>query len=330
MRNVASSPNQPLVTAPVTTTRARDRGLSWDADSLQRRGSWRRTLPSKVADEFLRFVADTPAVDTASFTWDARRLPAMAAFGDELRLQLLAGDGVSLLRGLDRLALSDEHLRCLYLAIGCALGEPMLQYGRLYPVVDRGASYTTSAVPVSMTNAETCFHTDSSARDAIPDFIGLLCEQPSNHGGDSLISNALRIHEVLQRTAPDVLEALQRPWIRDVVTPGLDKDLPSLLRNRFPVYSRCDRPGGVLFRYMRYWLERGQEKAGLPLDAAAKRAFDVLDELLASPEHMVRFRLERGDVLWVNNRTLAHNRTAYQDEPGNTRLLQRMWIELRG
>jgi alpha-ketoglutarate-dependent taurine dioxygenase len=49
--------------------------------------------------------------------------------------------------------------------------------------------------------------------------------------------------------------------------------------------------------------------------------------VLARPEHVVRFRLEQGDVLWVNNRVMAHNRTGYEDSPGNVRQLQRMWIQ---
>jgi alpha-ketoglutarate-dependent taurine dioxygenase len=78
---------------------------------------------------------------------------------------------------------------------------------------------------------------------------------------------------------------------------------------------------------MRYWIEVGQDKAGQALDDRELRALDLLDEVLARPEHVVRFRLEQGDVLWVNNRVMAHNRTGYEDSPGNVRQLQRMWIQ---
>ncbi len=318
------------MTAAVVPPQQRWPDLFWSAPELELRSSWRRELPPDVCDEWQSFVAREPGVTAAVFVWDPVRLPRMAAFGAELRQRLVAGDGLGLVRGAAALGLDEEQQRCLYVALGCALGEPMLQYGRIYPVVDRGASYKTQSVPVSMTNAETAFHTDSSAVDVVPDFVGLLCEEPSARGGDSLVSNALRVHEVLRREAPEALVVLESPKVRDVVTPGTEKTRANLMRNRFPVFAPSARPGGVLFRYMRYWIEVGQEKAGMPLDAAELRAFDVLDELLARPEHVVRFRLEKGDMLWVNNRVLAHNRTGYEDTPGNTRRLQRMWIQVPG
>ncbi len=300
----------------------------WSSAALALRGEWSRPVPADVGDEFVRHRRAHPVASAGDFRLEPEQLPALAAWADELRSVLMAGDGFVRLSGLDRLDLDAEGRRCFYVAVGSALGKPMLHYGRLYPVVDRGMSYTTQAVPVSMTNAETCFHTDSSSVDTVPDIVGLYCEQPGSRGGDSLVSNALRVHEILRQEAPEVLAILQRPWIRDIVTPGVERTHANLLRNRFPVFAPSGRPGGVLFRYMRYWLEQGQSKAGQPLDAAATRAFDVLDRLLEHPDNVVRFRLEKGDMLWLNNTTLAHNRTAYEDDPGNVRTLQRMWIEV--
>lgn len=300
--------------------------LSWSAVDLKRRGTWRCELPVAVRDELLMFVASQPRAAEESFEWQPDLWPSLIRFGDKVKQHLLTGDGVLCLQGLGLLGLEAEHLRCFYVAFGCALGQPMLQYGRLYPVMDRGASYKTQSVPVSMTNSETCFHTDSSAVDVVPDFVGLLCEQPSEDGGDSLVSNALRVHEILQCESPELLESLRRAKYRDVVTPGKEKTHENLLRNYFPIFADSDREGGLLFRYMRYWIEVGHQKSGVPLDAREIEAMDRLDALLQDEDNVVRFRLERGDILWVNNRLFAHNRTAYQDTPGNVRQLQRMWI----
>ncbi|MCA8953730.1 MAG: TauD/TfdA family dioxygenase, partial [Planctomycetes bacterium] len=185
----------------------------WTASTLAERGSWRRDVPAAVADEFLALTARRPELTADEFEWQPTELPQLAAFGARLCDDLLDGYGLCRLRGLAALGLTPAQQRTFYFAIGSAIGEPMLQYGRLYPVQDRGKSYTQEAVPVSMTNSETCFHTDSSSIDAIPDFVGLLCEQPSDQGGDSLVSNALRVHDTLRREAPDVLAILSRPWI---------------------------------------------------------------------------------------------------------------------
>ncbi|MFT7535001.1 MAG: alpha-ketoglutarate-dependent taurine dioxygenase [Hyphomicrobiaceae bacterium] len=300
--------------------------LSWSAAELHQRGTWRCDLPAAVRNELLEFAVNEPLATEETFEWQPAHWPCLVTFGRQVKQHLLAGDGVLCLQGLGLLGLDNAQLRCFYVAFGCALGQPMLQYGRLHPVMDRGASYKTQSVPVSMTNSETCFHTDSSAVDVVPDFVGLLCEQPSQQGGDSLVSNALRIHSLLQRDAPKLLESLRRNKFRDVVTPGKEKTHENLLRNRFPIFADSDCEGGVLFRYMRYWIEVGHRKAGVSLGAAEVEAMDRLDALLQHPDNVVRFRLERGDILWVNNRLVAHNRTAYQDTPNNVRQLQRMWV----
>lgn len=298
----------------------------WSASELLHSARWRRCLPTEVSDEILVFVSGAPRTAAADFHWQPDAWPRLRAFADEVRSELESGCGLVVLEGLDALDLSEEQLRCFYTAYGYALGEPMLQYGRLYPVVDRGGSHQTQAIPVSMTNAETSYHTDSSSVDVVPDFVGLLCEQPSHNGGESLVSNAARAYRQMREQEPELAELLERPLIRDVVTPGREKNRANLLRNRFPVFQRCKRPGGLLFRYMRYWIETGQRRADQALTPLQLQALDLLDRLLEAPENVLRFQLERSEILWVNNRRLAHNRTAYEDTPGNVRQLQRMWI----
>lgn len=326
------------MSAVVVTPGSRWPELVWSSTELLARGSWRRTMPSVLHDEFLAEIVQPSGAATAADTSpeppsraarDERGQPAGTAlrtFADSLRRQLRSGDGFAVVTGLGALGLDDAALRHCYTALGRALGEPMLQYGLLYPVVDRGRDHTREAVPVSMTGATTGFHTDSSSVDVVPDYVCLLCEQPSDDGGDSLISNALRARAEMAIAAPELLAELEQPLIRDVVTPGRERDLDNLLQNRFPVFAAAAHPGGATFRYMRYWIETGQERAGQPLTARQRRALDLLDELLERDDHVVRCRLERGDMLFVNNRVLAHNRTAFHDTPTNRRRLQRMWI----
>jgi hypothetical protein len=255
--------------------------------------------------------------------------PELLALGNLVRADLEHGPGFCRLslpqgHGLDAI---DQRL--LYLALGCSLGNLLTQYGRLYAVKDRGADYRNSTAPVSMTSERTGFHTDSSARGVVPDYVALLCETAAAQGGDSLVSNALRVRDELARRHPEFLLRLEQDYVRDLVTPGLDQDLNSLAANRFPVFASDATPAGVTFRYMRYWLERGQQRAGAPVGPGVLAALDRLDEMLAAPEHVERFRLAPGDMLFVNNRTLAHDRTAFVDDPAAPRLLWRMWVEGR-
>jgi hypothetical protein len=291
-----------------------------------------RPVPAAVVAELRALLAQHPELrqDPEHCDTALLRSPAIAALGEVLRADLRHGPGFCRLSLPQGHSLDAVAQRLLYLALGCELGSLMTQYGRLYAVKDRGADYRTSMAPVSMTSERTGFHTDSSARDVVPDYVALLCESAAAQGGDSLVSNALGIREVLLRTAPGVLERLEQAYVRDLVTPGREQDLNSLAANRFPVFASDATPAGVTFRYMRYWLERGQQRAGVPVGPEVLAALDRLDEMLQSPEHVERFRLASGDMLFVNNRTLAHDRTAFVDDPTAPRLLWRMWVEDRG
>jgi alpha-ketoglutarate-dependent taurine dioxygenase len=215
----------------------------------------------------------------------------------------------------------------LYLAIGSALGQVLENYGRLYDVQDRGVSYRKKAVPVSMTREATGFHTDSSARAVKPDYIALLCLQPGQSGGENRLCSAVTVYNHLARTAPEALALLSQPLIRDVVTPGADRD-PSLIQaNAFPVFEP-QKP--FRFRYMRYWIETGHRRAGIPLRSEQLAALDALDTALEKPCHIHQLAMAKGEQLWVNNRYVAHDRTAYTDNPNDPRIMVRLWVQRSG
>jgi alpha-ketoglutarate-dependent taurine dioxygenase len=84
-----------------------------------------------------------------------------------------------------------------------------------------------------------------------------------------------------------------------------------------------------VYRYLRYWIEAGQEKAGRPLTAEQRRALDVLDEVLRDRDLRAEFALKPGDMFFVNNRWILHNRTAFEDDPDpdRRRYLVRLWLQ---
>jgi hypothetical protein len=291
-----------------------------------------RVVPMAVVAELRATIAAHPELAADPERCDVAPLsgPRVQELGAAVRADLATGPGFCRLSLLAGHGLAAPEQRLLYLALGCELGTLLTQYGRLYAVKDRGADYRTSMAPVSMTSERTGFHTDSSARDVLPDCVALLCEQPARQGGDSLVSNAMRVRDQLAHEAPGLLALLEREYVRDLVTPGRDQDVASLRANRFPVFGTDATPGGITFRYMRYWLERGQQRAGEPVGADVTSALDRLDALLADEANVARFRLAAGDMLFVNNRTLAHDRTAFVDDPDAPRLLWRMWVASRG
>ena len=309
---------------PQLSTHDTRRPRRWTREELEARHGWRLDAPAALATELeaLERWSHTVSEPVEVFELDRVDLPATRALARRIRRELDEASGVIWLRRLP--AATEMARRLLFTALGLCLGRPVGDYGRLHDVRDTGRSYRREAIPVSQTRDSTGVHTDSSRRAVCPRYIGLLCIRPAAVGGDSRLTSALQAHEVLRRTAPEALELLYGDFVRDVVTPGADRDSESLRDNSFPIFSA--QPGPA-FRYMRYWIERGQQLVEQPLDTRTLDAFDRLDAALEHPEHVVRFRLQAGDMMFCDNTCVAHDRDAYESDPEQPRLLCRLWID---
>jgi alpha-ketoglutarate-dependent taurine dioxygenase len=239
--------------------------------------------------------------------------------------ELESGRGFVILGALraDQLAAREQALR--YWLIGQALGVPFeqnVQGTLLYDVRDTGQGVAYGA-RFSVTNAESTFHTDNSFGETVLDYVGLLCVRGARSGGLSQIVSGLTVYRELLATRPGVIEELSRPFHvdrRGGVRPG---EPPTI---RFPIVER--RGDELLFRYLRYWIEAGHQKVGQPLKAERVAALDALDEVLNRRDLRVEFSLKPGEMLFVNNRWILHNRTTFEDhpEPEKKRHYVRLWL----
>jgi hypothetical protein len=169
----------------------------------------------------------------------------------------------------------------------------------------------------------------SSARlreDGIVDYVGLLCVQTAKSGGCSQLVSGYSAAAELALTNPGALEVLTQPFHvdrRGGVRPG---EAPTTEQ---PVLAR--RGNELLYRYLRTWIQAGHEKANVPMTDTQMRALDALDKTLALADLRMEFMLRPGDILWINNRWILHNRTAFEDhaEAALRRHYVRLWLRRR-
>ena len=299
----------------------------WNAETLWQPGLSQRRWPVVVLDEFVHWHANHPDGQKEEYSGNLRKqLPELSRFIRSIQLELTFGTGVTRIAGPGE-DWSESTLRQLYWVSGTLMGRSVDSYGRIYEVKDRGADHRRVRIPVSQTSASTGFHTDSSSVDVQPDLVGLLCLQPARQGGKSRLTSALTAHERLRHTCPQLLELLHRDFIRDIVIPGTQPTIQHRLRNRFPIF--CDDPlQGLNFRYMRFWIETGQQRVGRPLTSVQVEALDALEQALEAPGAVATFSMQSGEMLWLDNRTVAHDRTAYVNDPLRPRRLLRLWLNL--
>jgi alpha-ketoglutarate-dependent taurine dioxygenase len=62
-----------------------------------------------------------------------------------------------------------------------------------------------------------------------------------------------------------------------------------------------------------------------PLSAAQVQAFNQRGSLLADSKSVLRLTLQGGEMFWVDNRKMAHNRISFVDNPATPRTMVGMW-----
>ncbi len=312
----------PCAVAPAAAVRP----LAWTAASIAASRAWIFEAPAESEADVraLEAWAVRESDPCASLQQGSVRTPVLDALAVAVARELDFGSGIGWIRGF--FGLPELTLRLVYLKLGLALGPTVDTYGRLYDVKDTGVSYKDKPIPVSQTKESTGMHTDSSGKNVRPGVIGLACVRQAPKGGGSRVVSAAQAHEVLRAKHPRLLERLYGSFVRDVVTPGSDRDLARVAANRFPIFSY---EGRIAMRYMRYWIEKGHARVGEALARADLEAFDALDAALEDPEHVLAFRMGPGDMLFVDNTTTAHDRDAYEDDPAAPRLMLRLWLDHR-
>jgi alpha-ketoglutarate-dependent taurine dioxygenase len=303
---------------------------AWRADSLDAPAAWRYPLSDRCLtglDATIQRLRREPR-PTTEIHLSQTPCADLASELQPVRAALDAGRGFAIIDGLPFERYSPAEMQAIYWLVGQLLGRPAEQNTQgtlLYDVRDTGQDVRYGA-RFSVTNAESSFHTDNSFGEEPVDYVGLLCLHPARTGGLSQVVSLYTIHNQLLPEHRDLLAALYQPFHidrRGGVRPG---EGPTV---RLPILHWDERV--LTARYLRYWIEAGHEKAGAPLTAIQTAAMDALDRVARQPELRAEFALLPGDMFFINNRWILHNRTGFEDhpEPERRRHLIRLWLRAR-
>jgi len=305
---------------------------AWRGDALPS-GDLPLTLPADVIAELDQTLntARSAGKTLATLSDADFHRPALQTFAQSLRHELYNGTGLTLLRGLPIDRYTPEEAAMLYWGVGSALGPTLPQNAkgeRLYSVRNEGYSvkkdYGATGVRYSKTTESFHFHTDSAPNlsGPAPDLIGLFALRTAKSGGESLLVSAEAVHNILLNEHPAALEHLYRPVHHDRTAEWQPGESRTLLA---PIFRHERR---LQMRYMRFYIEQGHEKAGVPLTTDQRAALDCLDHVMDRPGLHFRIALEPGDMLFLNNHLVLHSRTAFVDHPESTRRRHyaRIWM----
>ena len=294
-----------------------DGPAAWDGRDLSRTSSWIRTF---TEDELETLRAALDRVRDRNFleiTVDD--LPPLPLF-DEIRSDLLQGRGFTLLRGIDVAGLPMEDAARLFWMIGTRFGRALPQNAKghvLGHVKDLGLRADDPSVRLYQTSERQGFHTDSC------DVVGLMCLSTAHRGGLSSLASTWTAYNEVFRRRPELARTLFEPiWTdhRGEHPPGSNPWFS------IPVLSW--HGGRLIGIYQRRYIDSAQRFPGAPkLSLLQREALDLFDGVLE--EIAIHMALEPGDIQFVHNHQILHDRTAFKDDPAKPRHLLRLWLAPR-
>lgn len=283
-------------------------------------------LPDKCIDELHNVASHSNTTDIPLTSRES--LPACVDFAANIREILMQKSGFAI---IDRFAVerydveTNRQLIGLFSNLIAPLMAQDIAGTTLYDVIDTGAS-DDGKVRRSKTNASQPFHTDGPWFDVPPQLVGLFCIQPAANGGLSQASSLQVALQHLKDSNQIDFSTLYNPAYWNRMSEHNEND------SRYSLLPVAEfRQNELLLRHYADYVTSGYRLADQSIPAELQSALDLLDQSLL--EHACEpFKMEAGQLQYLNNRTVAHARRAFEDgEQSNSinengaRHLIRLW-----
>lgn len=245
--------------------------------------------------------------------------------------QRLAESGVVVLRGVP--VTSDRRRAAEVVAPFLRrLGEiaPQDGTGSWYHVIvnDEEGRQQETAVAYPTTTDAFEFHSDAAFRPSSEavDIVALLCVSAAARGGDTYLLRVEDLVAWLAHHRSETLVRLAQPFPFAAASAGPAGAADQVVW--VPVLG--DGPTGTTCRVHRWRILSAYDSLRQRPDPATLAALDAIGAAFAAKELMTTTRLLAGDMLLIDNHTVLHARSAYEDAHTSSRCLLRLWLRLRG
>ena len=305
-----------------------DEPAAWRGEDMAKTTShWRWSLSAAEVEELEAAAAAYRATgdDLGAMTSATFPLPKTGAVLADLRRDLIAGIGFRLIAGLPVDRLDRWTAAAIFCGIGAHLGHARSQNAAghlLGHVRDVGADPKDTNTRIYQTSARQTFHTDSC------DVVGLLCLKEAMEGGDSLLVSTLTLYNEMMARRPDLARLLFDPVATDRRGEFREDQKPYF---EIPVLNW--HKGRLTGLYQRQYVDSAQRfPDAFRLTDAHVEALDMFDALANDPALHLKMRLAPGDMQFVYNHSLLHDRTGFRDwpDPDKRRHLLRLWLAIPG
>lgn len=301
---------------------------AWYGPEMSKRTDWVHQLDASEVAEIEAAIAPlvTTEADIAYITREQFMLPKLGPRLESIREEVMAGRGFALLRGLPVEKWSMREVATAYYGIGLYFGNARSQNGKghiLGHVRDLGRdAVNDKTARIYQTRERQRFHTDSC------DIVSLICLKTAKSGGFSALASSMTVYNEMHKRRPDLAKLLFAPWATD-----RRGEVPVGMKPYFqiPIYNWYEGYLSAICapRYVR----SAQRFDDVPnFTPEQLEALDMFEGLADDPTINLEMEFQPGDVQFVQNHVILHDRTSYEDweEPEKKRHLLRLWLAVPG
>jgi hypothetical protein len=250
------------------------------------------------------------------------RHPALDRDLERVFDEIQEGRGIVIVRGIPVDAHSVEEVAAMFWAIGTHFGRGVSQ-SALGDVLGLVRDETPPGAPESargyLSRRELSLHVD------LAQIVGLMCVRQAQRGGYSQYASGLAVHNEILANRPELMPVLYRgfPYHRRGEEAS---SAPPITPYDVPVFSNTD--GHVSVFMVREIINAAFRELGRDF---TPEEIDAIDTFRATAQHLqFETRLECGEASFLNNYTVMHARSEFDDweEPEKKRLMLRMWLNV--
>ena len=302
----------------------RRRFSGWLSDNLHQFSFWQFQLDDTTRKYLVRLIKKVHQPGRNLFDYDLTELDLGPAHSiiEQATKETMLGGGFVIINDLPHEHLTDEEFGLLNWAIGLNIGIPRPQgkaSSYMAKVQDVGTEYRAAGGRGFSSNAELTFHTDGA------DISTLGCLRTAKTGGMSMVTSSLAAWHQLAHERPDLAEVATSQLCYFSRQQEEAEDEGPYYGQK--LFEECE---GLMFGKWNWnRIRTAQNILGVPeITKEQKETMDLLDDIIKRPSHLFSMYLKPGDLQIMNNNTVFHSRTAYEDytELKNKRLLYRLWI----
>lgn len=290
-----------------------DTPFEWHSADVELNESWRIDLSEDEVSEVLLHVNNS---EILCFEHNPSVAESLAPLVSKITSALCEKFGFCILRGLKLGQFSCNELTHAFLQLGLCLGKLWPQNSNGDWITDVTAGNGRRGINQSGGDKFT-FHSD------VGDILAFMCLQDAYEGGESQLVSSIAIHNDLVRSGNKLVAELYQNLPFDARGEEKNGYDPWYL---LPIYNVLGE--NLYTHFVSSYIFSSQNYPGAPvLSSRTVEAIELLADRTERPEYQFTFRMNPGDIIFVNNYKNLHSRKLYVDSVDKVRHLKRIWLK---